>query len=169
MPTPDSSYREIPLTQGKVALVDAADYAWLTQWKWHAYYSPGKRSFYVGRLIPSEIGPRQFPLKMHREILGLKRGDARVGDHINGNGLDNRRSNLRIATPQQNQCNRGKQRNNTTGFKGVYYNKKCDKFAAAIRANKKLHYLGLFSTAEGAHAAYCAAADRLHGDFAKTI
>jgi len=88
-------------------------------------------------------------------------------DHINGDHADNRISNLRLATGTQNQANKGLQRNNTTGFKGVGY--RPDRgFFAIIKKDRKSHYLGQFNTAEEAHAAYCAAAKRLFGEFART-
>jgi hypothetical protein len=83
-------------------------------------------------------------------------------DHINGNKSDNRIENLREATQAQNNCNTSKR--NRFG-KGV--NKQGNKYSGQIRHEGKYFYLGLFSTPEEAHAAYCAAATRLHGDFAR--
>lgn len=167
MPTPEQSYREIKLTQGQFALVDAKDYGRIASHKWYAAWAPNTQSFYAHSKIQTERGQRD--IYMHRVILGLDFGDKRHGDHINQNTLDNRRCNLRIATIQQNMCNRGKNRNNTSGYKGVMWRSDISKWRAQIRVDRKLISLGSFSTAEDAHAAYCAAADRLHGDFAKTI
>lgn len=89
-------------------------------------------------------------------------------DHIDHNPSNNRLSNLREATHAQNLWNRGAPRHNTSGFKGVSYVTHCKKWDARITANGKLLLLGLFATPEEAHVAYCAAAKRLHGEFART-
>ena len=86
-------------------------------------------------------------------------------DHRNNDKSDNRWSNLRLATGSQNQANRGLQRNNTSGFKGVSARR--GKFAAYIKRDGKKHTLGSFDTAEEAHAAYVAAAPLFHGEFAR--
>ena len=88
-------------------------------------------------------------------------------DHINGDTLDNRLSNLREATHQQNLFNRGANKNNTTGYKGVRKTRSGQKYWAEIKIDRKSKYLGVFDSAELAHQAYCAAAAHLHGEFAK--
>ncbi len=88
-------------------------------------------------------------------------------DHVNGNRYDNRACNLRLATHSQNLCNRKAQVNNSSGYKGVVFHKASRKWAAYIGINRKLHYLGIFSTPELAHMAYCKAAAELHGNFAR--
>ena len=91
-----------------------------------------------------------------------------VIDHINGDPSDNRWSNLREATHAENLRNRGAQRDNASGFKGVYF---CDRgirhYRAVIVLNKRKIYLGVFATPEEAHAAYCVAAEKYHGEFAR--
>lgn len=121
MPTPqDSLYREIPLTQGQVAIVDAADYDWLMQWNWNARWNSTAKSYYAVRNNKRDKQGRQSPVSMHREILGLQKGDKRQGDHANHDTLDNRRSNLRIATQIESSQNRGTRADNTSGYKGVF-------------------------------------------------
>jgi hypothetical protein len=88
-------------------------------------------------------------------------------DHMNGNKTDNRACNLRLASVSQNLCNKKRQANNTSGYKGVCYHKITGKWAARIRLNKCLRHLGLFPTPELAHMAYAKAAAELHGDFAR--
>jgi hypothetical protein len=88
-------------------------------------------------------------------------------DHINCDPADNRICNLRLATSSQNKCNSRRPSHNTSGFKGVYYNRRLGRFAAQIAINKTHRWLGLFDTAEAAHAAYCRAANELHGEFAR--
>lgn len=89
-------------------------------------------------------------------------------DHINTIKTDNRISNLREATNQQNQYNRGLQSNNKSGLKGVSWNKAQKKWLARIRADKKLFHLGSFNKKEDAHHAYIEEAKRLHGEFERT-
>lgn len=88
-------------------------------------------------------------------------------DHANGDPTDNRIANIREASPLQNRANSKKQMRNTSGYKGVVWNKARKKWQAEIGARGKLKYLGLFPTAEGAHAAYTRAAVKLFGEFAR--
>lgn len=85
-------------------------------------------------------------------------------DHKNHNPLDNRRSNLRLCTCSQNQCNRPKQSNNTSGFKGV--SKNGNRWGAKISYQGVTRHLGTYASPELAHYAYVAAAKRLHSNFA---
>lgn len=91
----------------------------------------------------------------------------RYVDHINGMTGDDRIANLRLATPAENLWNRGKQKNNTSGYKGVTYHPGTGKWWARINRHGKTYRLGLHKTPEEAHAAYAEAAERLHGDFAR--
>jgi hypothetical protein len=86
-------------------------------------------------------------------------------DHANGDRADNRISNLRSATPSQNNANRRRARNNISGFKGVWFRQRTGKWQAEIRKDGKSRHLGLFPTAADAHAAYCAAAREIHGAY----
>lgn len=147
---------EIPLTRGLVALVDDEDAEWLRQWRWCAL-STRRSSFYACRRQGA------CAILMHRELLQPPLGYH--CDHIDGNGLDNRRANLRLATPSQNAQNSRAKKKNSTGFRGVY--REGERFVAQIRANRVTVRLGRFKTAESAHAAYCEAARRLHGEFAR--
>lgn len=104
----------------------------------------------------------------HRVIWALLHGrwPAEV-DHVNMNRADNRPANLREASSAENKHNRAKQSNNTSGFKGVSFNKRSGKFCARLSVNKKCRSLGYFETAEQAHEAYQAAAKEMHGAFAR--
>ena len=166
MPTPSLFYREIPLTQGQVSLVDVEDYERLSKHNWHADWNPHTQSFYARCWTPYVAGKR-VRIFMAREILGLQKGDKRKADHENHNTLDNRRSNLRIATNFENAHNRRNSANNTSGYKGVSQNGRTGKWQAYIYLESKQIHLGFFPSAEEAHAAYCAAATRLHGEFAR--
>ena len=166
MSTPEPSYREIPLTQGQVAIVDAADFEWLNQHKWWAQYDTHTQGYYANTQI--KLASKYWPhYSMHRMILGLERGDTREGDHWNGNSLDNRRSNLRITDNHGNGRNQRKNSRNTSGFKGVQWRKDRSRWLAVIRVNGKLIYLGMRNTPEEAYALYCEASKAYHGEFGR--
>lgn len=153
----DDTTREIMLAGGQITIVDAADFDWLNQWKWH-YQSPG----YVGRYGGGGRKNR-ITILMHRVICGALTGFE--VDHINGDGLDNRRSNLRICTHAQNLRNQKHKASNTSGYKGVYLCKCTGRWRAGITVNYKKFHLGRFATAEEAADAYAKAADKYHGGF----
>lgn len=149
--------RWIALGGGGHALVDAADFEWLSQWPWHLHEGYAVR--YEKRRM----------VRMSRAV-AERRGlivqdDPRDVDHARRDKLDNRFAKLRVATRSQNLCNRPAQVNNTVGFKGV--TKFRTRFLARITAQRKHHHLGSFATAEEAARAYNAAARRLHGQFAR--
>jgi hypothetical protein len=120
--------KKIQLTQGKYALVDDADYSWLSDFKWHAIKSYS--TFYVRR--NESLGGGQYK-KIHMHSYILQPDIGLEVDHINGNGLDNRRCNLRLATRYQNMRNVIKKTGNYTSvFKGVYWHSTLSRWAAAI-------------------------------------
>ena len=152
--------REVPLTNGMVALVDDEDYARVSAHRWA--YNPKGRGYAQCR-----IGGRRNPkyVQMHRCIL-----DAPVGfqvDHINGNGLDNRRSNLRLASRSQNQQNTLAKTGGTSKYKGVHFDNEKQRFRARIRKGGVEIRLGRHSTEEEAALAYDAAARKVFGRFAR--
>lgn len=142
----------ISLTQGQYAIVDAHNYEELNQRKWFAYWNKDTKSFYAVRAAKRENG-KQPRISMAREILGLKYGDKRQADHIDHNTLDNRMSNLRIVTCNQNQWNH-------KNPKGYYWNK--GKYTARIGFNGERIYLGRFCTTKEAHNAYLEAKEKYH-------
>lgn len=156
--------REIPLTQGKVALVDNADYDWLNQHKWHAN-EDCSGNFYAARNLPLGNG-KYYHIRMHRQILGLKRGDKREIDHKNHKTLDNRRINIRICTHQQNLMNHKLHSNTSSKYKGVYWDKQHKKWRARIYIKGKRKHLGRFEDEKQAALAYNEAAKKYYGEFA---
>lgn len=155
----------IELTQGKVTRVSDEDFVWLSQWKWYVHRHPRSGAYYAVR--NEYLGNyRHTIVSMAREILGLKSGDGLIADHSDMDTLNNQRSNLRIATKEQNQQNRGKSSNNTSGYKGAYRLNN-GKYISQICVRGKLHYLGVFLTAKEANAAYTKAAQRMCGEFAR--
>lgn len=152
--------KTIPLTRGLVALVDDDDYEALARHKWHA-----NKDGYAVRNAVDSVG-RRCVLRMHRVIVGLESGDTTRVDHWDENKVNNQRYNLRKATHAQNQRNRSRQSNNTSGFKGVNWHKKNGLWQARIKVDGKRKSLGYYKTAQEAHAAYCKSAIEMHGEFA---
>jgi hypothetical protein len=159
----DPAIRFIPLTRGQYAIIDAADYEWLNQWTWGAHYDSHVNGFYAVRNL--RIDGQVVRITMHRQILSLGFGDKRVGDHISGATLDNRRSNLRIASALENSRNRSINANHSCGLKGVH--KRGSSWKARIRVNGNLINLGSFPTPDLAHRAYAKAATEHFEDFAR--
>jgi len=148
--------RLIPLTRGLFAIVDAEDYAELSRFQWFA--EGGPRTYYAVR---KENGKS---IKMHRQILNAP--DHLVVDHIDHNGLNNRKSNLRLATFTQNCQNQRRTSHGTSKYKGVHWNKRLKKWAVQITCDKKTHHLGYFTNEIDAAHAYDHAAKKFHADFA---
>lgn len=157
--------KEIQLTKGKVALVDDEDYEGLSRFKWCAQKS--RNTYYAVRNSSRDTNGKGHKIRMHRVIMDTP--DGMLTDHIDGNGLNNQRSNLRICTMAENQQNQGKQQHNTSGFKGVSFHTHTKKWRACISVAGKQHYLGYFTTKEEAYEAYCKACIELHGGFARTM
>lgn len=146
--------KTIPLTQGREAIVDDDDFMPLLRYRWHFGGRYARRADYPNRnLIP-----------MHRQVLSVP--DDMDVDHINGNGLDNRKSNLRICTTKENCSNRKINKNNKSGFKGISWSKKGGAWSASIGVNNKRLHLGYYKNKEDAARAYNHAAKILHGEFA---
>ena len=147
-------------------LYDECDADFVEPYKWTI--TPGHSTYYARRNRPRDLnGNRQSPVSLHRDLMNAPWG--LVVDHINGNGLDNRRVNLRLCTRSENMMNRPKTRQNSTGYKGVYKtgDSKLNPYSSKIEKNKKVYCLGHFATAEEAAMAYDKKAKELHGEFAK--
>jgi hypothetical protein len=162
MPTPDPVYREVPLTKGLVAIVDAEDFALVSSHKWYAMRSY-KELFYAARKI--RVEGRAVTVLMHRSLLGLRAGDALEVDHANRNSLDNRRTNIRTCTSSQNKANRVLA--SSSGSKGVSWSRERNMWQSHISINGKTQFLGRFHSLEEASLAYRAAAIGKFGEFTR--
>lgn len=158
----DPPYTRIVLHNGKEALIDLADFDRIAAFRWQ--FERRENREYARRTI--ERGGKFKVVRMHRFVLGLTDPKVLV-DHINGDGLDNRRSNLRTCTNEENLRNRGPTVRNTSGYKGVWFNRSANNWRAYIRVNGKAHHLGAFGTAREAADAYDTAAIGHHGQFAR--
>ena len=150
--------RRVKLTQGKFALVDDEDFDYLNQWKWcfHKHQSPVDGGYAVR-------GESKKLIRMHRDIMKPQKGV--VIDHINMCGLDNRRSNLRLATKNQN-LQHSKKRVGVSQYKGVCQHKTDKKWVARIQVNgKRIHLLRTNDEIKAARA-YDTAAIKYFGEFA---
>jgi len=127
--------KQIELTQGKFALVDDEDFEELNKLKWCA--NKIGKTYYAERCGE--------PPRMHRMILGLTKGDGKITDHRNRNGLDNRRFNLRVVSKADNQRNHGGHAHNTSGHNGVNWCKQRKKWRGRIKVMSKDIHLGYFN------------------------
>lgn len=157
---------EIKLTKGYTAIVDDED-ADLAQHKWCAQVDKDGHVYAV-----RDTGGQKHRVRISLHIAIAERlyGAIPKGvlvDHQNTNSLDDTRGNLRLATRSENCTNSRLCKRNTSGFKGVHLNKKTGRWRATIRADKKPMHLGYFDTPEAAFAAYCEAARKYHGEFAR--
>lgn len=109
---------------------------------------------------------KQVVLKLHRIVMKQATGNGTIIDHIDNNPANNRKDNLRICSGSENNRNQARNRNNTSGFKGVSYHKATGKYFARITVDFKNIWLGRYDTAEQAHEAYCSAAIKYHGEYA---
>lgn len=163
--TPD--FITIQLTQGQVAIISPED-ADLANLKWYAAFH---NKYSEGGAYLAQQKQQGKTKYLHRAVLTRMLGRELLSkeqvDHINGDPLDNRRVNLRLATSAQNTANRSRHKNNKTGLKGVCFFRRDKKYVAHICVDGKRIHLGVFLTPEEAHAAYCEAAKELHGEFAR--
>lgn len=150
--------KKLFLSQNQYALVDDEDYERANKQRW----SFNKKDNIVRGSVVVDM--KSKGILLHRFIMNAPK-NMQV-DHINGNRLDNRKENLRLCTHQQNQMNKSKQVNNTSGYKGVSLNKGKSKYRARITLNRKEINLGSFKTKEKAALAYNQAAKKYHGKFA---
>lgn len=153
-------YCKIPLTRGEFAKVDPEDYIWLSQFRWYC----NKRPHTSYAIRNAGEGAERRKVLMHREIARTPR--HLVCDHINRQGLDNRKQNLRNCTKRENNLNQAGHRGSVSKYKGVYRKKRERRWAACIKSEGKHKHLGYFDSEVEAAKVYDEAAKKWHGEFA---
>jgi len=153
----------ISLTKGKFAIVDDQDYDFLAQWNWHTHAD----GYACRNEKILECKNRKRKLVMMHRIITKAPSDKEV-DHIDMNGFNNTRSNLRISSKSQNGMNRKPRKNKTSKYKGVSWHIHHDKWQARISCRKKLIHLGFYKKEKDAAIAYDTASLKFHGKFSRT-
>lgn len=152
---------EIPLTMGLKAVVDQVDLGLVSRHKWCA--SRGHNTFYALANWTKPDGSRTM-VKLHRLIMGAQSGE--LVDHRDRNGLNNRRSNLRLCSPSQNGGNAGTSRRNKSGYRGVFWDAQLNRWRAYIEIDRHRRHLGLYDDPWEAAQVYNATARDAWGEFA---
>ena len=155
----------VTLTRGYEAVIDLADVPLVAGRNWSALVSKNRKAVYAVRVVTRN--GKQTMLLLHR-IISDAPAEMHV-DHRDGDGLNNRRDNLRVCTQAENNRNQGIRSDNTCGFKGVSLDKRINRWKAEIETNGRRRFLGHHATPEAAHAAYLAAAAVEHGEFARGV
>lgn len=153
--------KKIPLTQSKVAFVDDEDFEYLNQWRWQNSNGYAKRTQHISGSGKDRI---REEIRMHRVIMDAP-PDKEV-DHINHNPLDNQKSNLRLCTHKENSHNMRPSTRNTSGYRGVYFQKQNKKWVAFINLNNRMRYLGSFLNIKEALEVRKQAERKHYGEFA---
>lgn len=153
----EGNIARVPLTRGYEAIIDAEDVPLIQGRSWCAV--KGLSGIIYAK---SSVG-RHGALYMHRVIAGSP--ISKITDHKDGNGLNNRRSNLRVCGYSQNAANKKARASSSSGLKGVCWDKNSGKWQATIRVNGRETYLGQYATKEEAHAVYVVAGNAAYGEF----
>lgn len=154
--------KKVKLTQRKYTLIDDRDFKKVNEYKWCATKGGSNIFYAVRRLTISKNKIRLFYL--HHAILGKKKN--KVVDHINGNSLDNRRSNLQFVTYSQNSMKRHNRSHNKSGYRGVYLHNRGNRWIAQIRLKNKSFYIGSFINKKDAALAFNKMAKKFYKKFA---
>ena len=156
------TFRRIPLSRGKYAIVDPDDCDTLSRYKWYAV--KGGNTFYAVRGQWSKQSKKRLTISMHNVI--IETPDGYIVDHINHNGMDNRKANLRPATQAENARNaRYPKKNTSSKYRGVWYNRQTKKWRATISVDRKRKQIGYFTDERDAARAYDTTAKKYYGQF----
>lgn len=159
----DQSYRLIPLTRGKWAIVDAEDYERLSRWNWHLSGSIARNNFYAAR--GTRVGGKHRLIRLHHAVLGLDGGI--MVDHVDGDPLNCRKSNLRICNAAGNSQNHKRTSRNKSGHTGINWHPTNKQWIVRVGSGRARKYIGGFKTLEAAVVARNAAFAEHYGEFAR--
>lgn len=157
-----SDKTRIPLTKGKIAIIDAEDFDRVSRLTWHLLDQKKNTCYAVANIYTSG---KMTTLRMHRFILNAS--PCLSIDHINGDGLDNRKANLRSCTTTENQMNKKPSRRGTSKYKGVFWNNQKNKWQSRISTAGKVIHLGFYQSEVDAAIAYDTAALKYFREFAR--
>ena len=146
----------------KFALIDDEDFESVNLYNWRCQISKIRPVIYVRTNV--KVNEKLVAVKLHNFLMNPPEGF--VVDHKDGDGLNNQRENLRICTDSRNKINVGLRKDNTSGYKGVDFVKRLNKYRSQIRINRKTKYIGIYQTAEEAARSYDETATKLFGEFA---
>jgi hypothetical protein len=155
------------ILDGFEVLIDEEDLALVSQYRWYINKSKIPRKNHRYFRTQQLYNPKPYIILLHRLIMGCVCNDGLFIDHINCNPFDCRKENLRICTPQQSAKNCRKYSTNTSGYKGVCWNRKRVMWEAQISVNNKHIHLGFFKSRLTAYAAYCEASKKYHKEFGR--
>jgi hypothetical protein len=153
--------KQVPLSMGYIAFVDDEDFERVSRYKWHAHKT--RNSIHAKR---DTKRPNRKTIFLHNFILGNPAPGMEI-DHRDGNGLNCQKDNMRYCTHADNSKNQSKRKNNTSGYKGVFWSRGRKKWCAHITVNYKRIFIGYFDSIEDAANAYGNAALKYFGDFAR--
>ncbi len=156
--------KTLNLTQGKIALVDDEDYENLNQWKWFAFKAPN--TWYAVRSYYDKVAKKNYTIRLHRQIMNCVKGDDKLIDHADMDGLNCQKYNLRIATKSQNNANRRNIKLKSSKYKGVSWCNTSKKWKVQISIDNKVIHIGRYETEKEAALKYNEKAIELHKEFA---
>ncbi len=160
--------KQLPLSRGYYATVNDADFDMLLKYKWHCKFDQKSPQLKYAYHVNNRNGNR-YTISMHRLLLGLVKFDGKIVDHIDGDGLNNQRANLRICTHRENvRSQRPQRRKKTSAHKGVWWSTTRKRWIAQIRVDNKQIKLGQYKTEAEGIVAYDVAAKLCFGNFAWT-
>lgn len=151
---------------GYTVLIDDEDWERVSKHKWSVSTGGGREKPYFR--MHFYVGKERKTLQLHRFLLGCVPNDGKQVDHIDGNTFNNRKENLRLCNTHENNRNRGKPKNNTTGYKGVYVSDGDDRWRARVKYLGKSIQIGTYGSPKEAAIAYDKYVLKLHGEFART-
>ena len=160
----DGDVAYVPLTRGYYAIIDAEDAPLVEGVSWRA--KPGNTGIIYAARDCRDGSGNWTVVRMHRVILGAK--DKTLVDHLDHDGLNNRRNNIRLCSHSENNQNARKRIKGSSKYKGIYWKERDKKWYARIMLNGKRIFLGSYDTEDEAHKAYCKASRDLHKEFGCT-